>query len=243
MSKLLLIRHAQASFMAKNYDQLSEKGYEQSRHLGQYLVEQGTVLDKIYVGPLKRHQQTLQMVQEAYAANGISLPEPVILQGLIEHQGPKVVRTILPEVVKEDELLAKWEAEIKADNTLYKKNYLRMFHHILEAWAAGSFDHLHPEDLQAWPIFRAGVKRALEKMIEDSKHESGLTIAAFTSGGTIAASMGHILGMTDEKRIMELNGVVQNTAISEFWFSKNKSLTLKSFNALPHLVEDMVTFV
>lgn len=243
MSKLLLIRHAQASFMAKNYDQLSDKGYEQSRQLGQYLVEQDLVLDKIYVGPLNRHWQTLEMVQEAYATAGRTLPKPVMIQGLIEHRGPKVFRRILPEIIKEDVLLQKWDAEIKANPALKKKNYLRMFHHTLERWAMGEFDDIHPEDLQNWSDFRAGVRAAISQMMTENKNKSGLTVAAFTSGGTIAASMGHILGMDNEKRIMELNGMVQNTAITEFWFSKDKDLTLKGFNAVPHLVEDMVTYV
>lgn len=37
MSELYLVRHAQASFGAANYDQLSDLGHRQSRWLGEHL--------------------------------------------------------------------------------------------------------------------------------------------------------------------------------------------------------------
>ena len=39
MSKIYFFRHAQASYGAVNYDQLSAKGEQQSAVLGQYLVD------------------------------------------------------------------------------------------------------------------------------------------------------------------------------------------------------------
>ena len=36
MSELYLVRHAQASFGADNYDQLSDHGHQQSRWLGRH---------------------------------------------------------------------------------------------------------------------------------------------------------------------------------------------------------------
>ena len=39
MSTLALVRHAQASFFADNYDQLSPVGEQQARLLGQYWVK------------------------------------------------------------------------------------------------------------------------------------------------------------------------------------------------------------
>ena len=72
MSKLLLFRHAQASFMKANYDQLSELGYQQSSVLGEHLVNKGVKFDKIYIGPLQRHLQTFEQVRIAYQNQGSS---------------------------------------------------------------------------------------------------------------------------------------------------------------------------
>ncbi len=243
MSKLLYIRHAQASFMAKNYDQLSDLGYRQSKVLGEYLVTEGLRFDKIYVGPLKRHHQTLQMVQEAYQEKGIKLPEPILMPELIEHRGPAVYRHMLPTLLETDEKLQYWDAEVKANPKILKRNHLRMFHHTLELWARGDFNGNHPEHLQSWTDFRAMVTRGLKRILEENKDKSGLTIAAFTSGGTVSAATGEVLQMEKEEKIMELNGAVQNTAITEFMFSKGK-IGLKSFNTIPHLKEkELVTFV
>ena len=41
MSELYLVRHAQASFGAANYDQLSDLGHQQSRWLGDHLGMRG----------------------------------------------------------------------------------------------------------------------------------------------------------------------------------------------------------
>ena len=243
MSKLLYIRHGQASFMAKNYDQLSDLGYRQSKVLGEHLVEKGVRFDKIYVGPLKRHQQTFEMVQEAYSENGMALPEPILMPELIEHRGPAVYRHMLPTLLETDEKLQMWDAEVKANPKMLKRNHLRMFHHTLEMWARGDFNGNHPEHLQNWTDFRAMVTRGLKQILKENTDTSGLTIAAFTSGGTVSAAMGEVLQMEKEEKIMELNGTVYNTAVTEFLFSKGK-IGLKSFNTIPHLIEkELITYV
>ena len=38
MSRLFLIRHAQASFLSENYDQLSDHGIDQAKILGESLA-------------------------------------------------------------------------------------------------------------------------------------------------------------------------------------------------------------
>jgi broad specificity phosphatase PhoE len=45
MGRLLLIRHAQASFLDENYDKLSATGEAQALRLGQYWVRQKMVFD------------------------------------------------------------------------------------------------------------------------------------------------------------------------------------------------------
>ena len=59
MSELFLIRHAQASFGAENYDQLSELGHRQSRWLGEYLSIRDIHFDHVMLGDMVRHRETL----------------------------------------------------------------------------------------------------------------------------------------------------------------------------------------
>ena len=241
MSRLLYIRHAQASFLKENYDQLSDLGYRQSAVLGKYLVQTGLMPDKIYIGPLQRHWQTYEKVREVYLEQGIPLPEPILLDGLREHQGMEVMARVLPQLVERYVHARQWLKAAEADPATKRKNHLRIFTWFMQEWAADRLDIDHPDDLEPWSVFRENVRQGMEQIISDK--EKGLTVAAFTSGGTIAASLGYVLEMTKEERVVELNGKVKNTSISSFLFSEGK-VSLQSFNEVPHLVEkSLITYV
>jgi len=66
MSKIYFFRHAQASYLADNYDKLSEKGEAQSAELGKYLVSKNMQFDKIFVGPLERQKHTCEIVSDIF---------------------------------------------------------------------------------------------------------------------------------------------------------------------------------
>jgi broad specificity phosphatase PhoE len=82
MSKLYFFRHAQASFLADNYDQLSSHGEKQSLELGKYLVEKDFQFDKIFVGPLSRQKKTFEIVAEVFSKNKLIIPEPIFVDEL-----------------------------------------------------------------------------------------------------------------------------------------------------------------
>ncbi len=242
MSRLLYFRHAQASYGKADYDQLSKKGYRQSEHLGNHLVTQGITFDHIYLGPLKRHRQTLSKVQAAYQDAGLDLPDPIEMKELEEHRGPEVLKSVLHILAEEDELIGQWEAERKSNPAMNIKNGLLIFDRAMELWATGAINHHHPDEFLNWSEFRIQVKRGYDQILDQHKEESGLTIGLFTSGGTISATMGHVLGIEQDRNIIRLNGIVQNTSISEVLFSGHR-VTLKSFNEVPHLPADLKTYV
>ena len=64
----------------------------------------------------------------------------------------------------------------------------------------------------------------------------------FSSGGTISSIIGEVLQLNDEIKIADLNFSVRNTSYSTLLYS-NDEINLLSFNELPHLKEDMITFV
>ena len=93
MSKIYCFRHAQASIGSDNYDQLSKKGEFQALQLGIYLCEKKIKFDKIYVGALRRQQHTYEIVAKQYKKNGLNIPNPIILEGLNEHQATEEIKS------------------------------------------------------------------------------------------------------------------------------------------------------
>ena len=87
MSKIILIRHGQASFMAKDYDKLSDAGIAQSEALGEYFATKGIVLDKVYMGELTRHKETFEAFNKAFINRDIELPAPTAMKEFNEHFG------------------------------------------------------------------------------------------------------------------------------------------------------------
>jgi broad specificity phosphatase PhoE len=85
MSRLILVRHAQASFFADCYDQLSPLGECQARALGEHWLRLGFTFDEVIVGPRKRQIQTEHIVRSVYNANQEPWPQAQIRPEFDEH--------------------------------------------------------------------------------------------------------------------------------------------------------------
>ncbi len=236
MSKIYFFRHAQASYLADNYDKLSEKGEAQSVELGKYLLAKKMRFDKIFVGPLERQKHTHQLITNVYAQNNTPLPSPIFIQELKEHSGTEAVKLAYPQLLK-NEQVRKWQQDIEANPTMMRRNTLLIFQYFMDEWAVGN---IHVEGVESWREFRLAVKKGLNTILQNTG--KGETVGVFTSGGTIASITAEALHITDETRVAALNFSIRNTSFSSFLFSKNK-FNLLSFNELPHLVDDMITFV
>jgi len=234
MSVLRVIRHAQASYFHDDYDQLSPLGHEQARRMGEHWAETGVRLDRVVVGPRRRHRETLAAVAEVYRERGLDWPEPERLEELDEHTGQELVdRELKRRIAARPELAGL--AEKNAENL---RAYFRVFREITLAWARGEL--ATPDDLESWAAFRSRVTRGLEGLLAGLGN--GATVAIFTSGGPVAAATGMALGLADEK-VLELSWRVRNTAHAELLFS-DEGLSLDSFNTLPHLTEPrLVTYI
>ena len=69
MTHVYLVRHAQASFGAADYDQLSALGQRQAVLLGQWWRQTGRRIDSIAMGTLQRHRQTAEACLTALGAD------------------------------------------------------------------------------------------------------------------------------------------------------------------------------
>jgi len=237
MSKIHFFRHAQASFMADDYDKLSPHGEKQSAELGKYLVEKGRYFDKIFVGPLQRQQHTYQIVADVFARHNKEIPKPIIIKGLKEHSGTEAMQASIPELLKNHPKVRDWLAEVKENPKLKRRNNLLAFQYFMDEWAEGK---INPEGIETWAAFRKSAREGLKTILDSTA--KGERIGVFTSGGTISAIAAESLKIEDEKRVLAMNFSVRNTSFSTFFYSKNQ-FNLLSLNEVPHLSDKMITFV
>lgn len=238
MSKIYLIRHAQASFLSDDYDNLSEKGVLQSEVLGHYFVEENIHFDKIFIGKLKRHQQTFDGFKKAFITEGLELPKPIYLKELNEHQVPEALTLTYDDFVNQYDEAKKLFNEIEKDSKLTRKNSIKIFELFMREYVSGRYAFEH-ESIQSWSDFRNQAKKGIVKILENTA--KGETVGVFTSGGTKSSIIGDSLGITEEK-ISELNLVFKNASFSQLLFSENR-LNVLSLNETPHLSKRLKTFV
>jgi broad specificity phosphatase PhoE len=229
MSSLTLVRHAQASFFAEHYDQLSPLGEKQARWLGEAWASRRWLPDEAYVGPRQRHQQTAAAVAAVYAAAGLPFPEPVTLADLDEYDLDGILRRLAPALAREDKDFADLLERQRhgATERDQARSFQRMFEPLLLHWQAGGAGL---EGLESWPAFQTRVQRWLQQLTDRPGH--GRRVVAFTSGGFIGAAVQLVLGAPD-RMALELNWRIRNAALSEFVFSRER-ITLDTFNSIAH---------
>lgn len=237
MSKIYFFRHAQASLGSDNYDILSKKGELQAQELGKYLVDKKYKFDKIYVGELTRQQHTCKIVSEVYKKNNLTFPKSIILKGLNEHQATEAMKIEIPKMIVSDPFIKKLWKEIESDPKKKNGNLMLGFEYFLKLWVE---DKIKVNGIIPWKNFRENVRKALKIILDNTKKSQN--IGVFTSGGTISSISAESLKLSDEKKIAGLNFSIRNTSFTSFLFSKNQ-FNLLSFNELPHLEKEMITFV
>lgn len=230
MSTLTLVRHAQASFFAKNYDELSALGETQARLLGEYLVRRQIDFDEVYCGPRVRQKQTAEIVGSVCTQAGRNWPEPVLLAEFDEYDLGGIFHALAPDLSRQDavfaELLAVYRRD--ADGPDRARSFQKMFEALTMHWATT------PRAIAGvggFPAFRDRVERSLRRVMEGQR--SGRRIAVFTSGGVIGTSVRLALDAPD-RMALELNWRLRNCSLTEFVFTKDR-FNLDGFNALPHL--------
>lgn len=227
MSELYLVRHAQASFGAENYDQLSNLGHQQARLLGDYFKHRHIEFEYFVVGDMHRHHQTMDGICEGLGADGA---ERIVLPGLNEYNFQQMTQAY-GNACGDDPLYQTIEAD-PSDT----KNYYRLLRKILSLWAKGQI----PEIAETWVDFNTRVRDARQQI--QAMAESGNRILAIGSGGSISTFVGTVLDVPDET-IFDLNLQYRNTAISHFFFN-SKKMHLSGFNSVPHLdTNEMDTFI
>ena len=89
----------------------------------------------------------------------------------------------------------------------------------------GTFDASQGQKVEG---LKARVAMSLTSIME--RHGKGKTIAVFTSGGAIAASLSWVLGLPGESAML-LNWQIINTSMTRYMYNEER-ITLAGFNSV-----------
>jgi len=211
MGKLTLVRHGQASFLADDYDNLSDLGQQQAERLGAYWAKKNQKFDAVYLGTLRRHEQTLQ--------------------GILKHIGPQatpVYRAELNEYDSHAVISCTHPAPLPPRDTVEGfKQHFRILRDGLRQWMDGT---VQPTGMPSYQVFADGIMAVAKEICRE---HTGKNVLIVSSGGPISTVVGRLLGTMPETTV-ELNYQIRNTALVEARITP-KHLRLMTFNGLPHL--------
>jgi len=229
MAAIYLIRHGQASFGKADYDQLSDKGSEQSKLLGKYWQSMPAP-DKLYAGDLLRHGQTLENFLLGYQSKD---PSVTLHSGFNEFNHVELLTCYDPKWKSFADMAASLDQEPDVNKAFQKEFALA-----LERWVSGKHDSDYNE---SWTHFKKRCVSALKDVIyqelaaksrlSNNKHAQNICI--FTSGGTISVLIQHILGLSDQKTL-GVNQQLRNTSVTKLLFSGD-NLNIDYLNNYGHL--------
>ncbi len=202
MSKIILIRHGQASFGAENYDLLSDIGRQQAAALGEYFLEHQIKFDSIIHGQMSRQTETAQILSKSKGFSG----ELVVDSGADEFDSDNLLDYYLPILAaKSDDLYQtihspqKWFAD--------PSDFEFIFRALIRLWQ---------DDLdcpfESWNNFKKRVINLLNRI--RNQQGANKKIALITSGGLISVTMQSILGF-DNQAFMDMNLTINNASVTE----------------------------
>lgn len=232
MSRLLLVRHGQASFLEPDYDKLSTLGETQARLLGEYWARKGVMFDRAFSGPRTRQKETAGIVAEAYRKAGVQFPGFEVMPEFGEYDGETVLKHSLPRLLASDEATRRhYEAFQNSGNPNdRRRNFERLFEPIIRMWVDGE---LTVPEAESWAEFCARVNRGLSSVL--STERRGEHSVIFCSAGPIGVAIQRALKLASQETLRVV-WMSRNGSYSEFLYSGER-FTLSAFNSHPHLDE------
>lgn len=232
-----LIRHGQAAFGAADYDELSERGREQSRLLGAALAPLWRDGDRVIAGGMRRHRQTAEECLAALRSGrgkGLEarVPEVATDPRWNEFDHREIVARHRPEYSDHQRLVADLSAA--ADP---RRAFQSLFAAAMTRWSCGDHDHDYSE---TWAAFRQRCRDALQAAAEAAAGSANVWV--FTSGGPIAAVVQGLLD-APEAQALRLSWSLVNAGVTQLHVARS-GLRLSTFNGHAHLQAraDLVTY-
>lgn len=205
MPTVLLIRHAQASFGAPDYDVLSEIGHRQVHAL----VARGLEADRVVTGSMRRQRDTARPWMDSAAKGAASVDErwnEYSNEDVLGHHAPG-------------------SDGVRMEGQVSSRDFQLLLDGALQSWVdagdGGGSD-------ETWAVFLARAEGAFRDLA--SSLGPGETGVAFTSGGVIAAIASSLVAAS----FVALQRVSINTGITKIVVGR-QGTTLVSFNEHAHL--------
>jgi broad specificity phosphatase PhoE len=233
MSRVILVRHAQASFLEPIYDKLCATGEVQARLLGEYWARRGVLFSCAWSGPRVRQVETGRIVEDAYRRVGREFPELAVTNEFDEYPAEAVLKQGLPQVLERSQAVRDLHRgfEQSKDTDARKRRFQQMFEAVIGMWASGE---LVVDGVESWQDFCVRVDRGIATIV-NSTTLSGDSVV-FTSGGPIGVAMRRALNLSHADTL-QLTWMSRNASFTEFLSSGNR-FTLSTFNAHPHLEDE-----
>lgn len=216
MPTVLLIRHAQASFGARDYDVLSQRGHDQVRALVAGLARRGVQATTVVAGDLRRQRDT---AEPCAAAAGVAVAADSRFNEYDD-------RDILGCHGDGFTGLERREGDRPVDS----REFQRILESALAAWIEAEAASACREP---WPRFQARATAAVQDLAAGLHR--GQTALAITSGGTIAAVTAALMGLP-ALTVIAFNRVSVNTAITKLAVGRG-GITVVTINDHAHLEE------
>ncbi|MDN3650917.1 histidine phosphatase family protein [Reinekea marina] len=210
MKIVYLVRHGQASFGEKDYDQLSPTGCEQSQLVGQALRAKNVNVDRLELGSLQRHKQTCEHAYENKRPTHENQQwnefdhKDITAQYLKTHQ------------LHRDEFL-----------DLSDIDKMAMFSKAMVQWVEADANGTNYRE--TWPQFKSRANHALQQLIQQTQQAA----IVFTSGGVISNIVAHIMQLSSLQALM-LNRQLVNTGITKLLITRN-GLQVSTLNEYVHI--------
>ncbi len=214
MPSILLVRHAQASFGAADYDVLSERGHEQVAALVEGLGERGIVPARVITGTLRRQRDTATPCAEAH---GLTLT-------VDERWNEYDDRDILTHHSRVPVGLE----QHPGDQPISSREFQEILNAALRAWIGAGASGPCAEP---WTAFHARLSAALGEL--GGSLGRGETALVISSGGAIAAVTAALLGLSPEA-LITFNHVSINAGITKLTVGRG-GITVISVNEHAHL--------
>jgi broad specificity phosphatase PhoE len=230
MSRLFLVRHAQASFLEQTYDKLSPLGETQAQLLGEFWSRHELVFDRVCSGPCVRQEDTATIVAAAYRKVNLAFPDPLVMPEFDEYQGEAVLERSLSALLESDRgIFALHDAfQASKDSQSRRRTFQKLFEAVIGKWVDGE---IPSNSVEPWRDFSSRVNSGITTFLATGAQSE--RVAIFTSGGPVGLAVQRALDLSAQNAL-RVSWMAQNCSFSEFLYSSDR-FTLSSFNSVPHL--------
>ena len=211
---------------------MSKKGVKQSIALGKKLLKNSISFDQTIIGPLKRHQQTFDGINEGY---GGDLSNPLIIEEFAENQLMEIAQHFIPKMLNTDKNIK--EIFNAVPFWKRKRKFLEYFNIIAKKWIHSELD-LSEKGFESYDNFRERVRLAKSK-VSSLMNENRNTMVV-SSGGAITGVYAECHPLSVDE-IMKLNFKIKNASITLFK-KENDTFILDTFNRslIPRYLETYI---